>query len=159
MRNLLKKGFTLIELLIVMAVVSILIAIIIPSYRGMQQDAWLAKAEKELQTLQAAVESYYRHNGSYPADLSALVNNASPRIITKLLEDPWKTQEVDGKMTYGYINGGNQANFGDYYIIYSKSIDSVDDTAALTPSGTPPKLITKGDDIVLSNLPVEKAAQ
>ena len=48
----LKRGFTLIEMMIVMAVVSILVAIIIPSYRGMQDEAWQVKAEKELQTIQ-----------------------------------------------------------------------------------------------------------
>ena len=57
-----QKGFTLIELLIVLSVIAILVAIIIPSFRGMQQEGWLTKAEQELNTLQAAVESYYRHN-------------------------------------------------------------------------------------------------
>ena len=152
-----KKAFTLIEMLIVMAVVSILIAIIIPSYRGMQQDAWIAKAEKELQTLQAAVESYYRHNGTYPDTLEAL-QNASPRIITKTLDDPWKTVDLgNNKYTYGYMQGKNLPNFGDYYIIYSKSIDQVDNTIGRVPEGNPAKFIVQGDDIVLSNVPTEKA--
>lgn len=151
----LKKGFTLIEMLIVMAVVSILIAIIIPSYRGMQQDAWIAKAEKELQTMQAAVESFYRHNNRYPDSAADLIN-ASPRIMTKLLDDPWKTVDAgNNKFTYGYFTG-DIANFGPYYILYSKSIDGNDNTIGRGPEGNPPVFYVDGDDIVLSNLPVEK---
>ena len=145
-----KKGFTLIEMLIVMAVVSILIAIIIPSYRGMQNDAWIAKAEKECQTLQVAVESYYRHNNKFPTTLSELLA-AKPAIITNALQDPWKTDATEGG--YGYIQG-NITGFGDYYIIYSKSIDGVIDVVAPTD----PKLVLPAgsDDVVLSNLPVER---
>lgn len=151
----LKKGFTLIEMLIVMAVVSILIAIIIPSYRGMQQDAWIAKAEKELQTMQAAVESYYRHNDKYPENLNDLTT-ASPRILTKLLDDPWKTIDSgSAKYTYGYFTG-ETSNFGPYYVLYSKSIDGTDNTINRGPEGNPPVFYVDGDDIVLSNLPVEK---
>lgn len=149
-----KKGFTLIEMLIVMAVVSILIAIIIPSYRGMQQDAWIAKAEKELQTLQVAVESFYRHNDRYPTTLLELTQ-ASPKIITKLLDDPWKTETVDGKDTYGY-HAGNVNGFGNYYIIYSKSIDGTDSTSGRFPTdGDTAEFEVQGDDIVLSNLPTK----
>lgn len=151
MRNNIRRGFTLIEMLIVMAVVSILIAIIIPSYRGMQNDAWIAKAEKECQTLQAAVESYYRHNNRFPANLNDLIT-AKPAIITKLLDDPWKT---DAAGSYGYIpsyvNG-----FGSAYIIYSKSIDGQDDVASLDVSSGRVVLPAGSDDIVLSNMPVEK---
>ncbi len=157
MKNILKeakKGFTLIEMLIVMAVVSILIAIIIPSYRGMQQDAWIAKAEKELQTIQVAVESFYRHNNRYPATLLELTQ-ATPKIITKLLDDPWKTDTVDGKETYGY-HSGNVNSFGSYYIIYSKSIDGLDNTSGRFPADSDAaEFEIQGDDIVLSNLPTK----
>jgi prepilin-type N-terminal cleavage/methylation domain-containing protein len=151
-----RRGFTLIEMLIVMAVVSILIAIIIPSYRGMQNDAWIAKAEKEAQTIQAAVESYYRHHNEYPAGLDALLA-AKPTIINKMLEDPWKTDETNS--SYGYLTG-TLSGFGAYYIIYSRSIDGVDDvkTAAASLTRDNPKLIIPAgsDDIVLTNLPLEK---
>ena len=149
-----KKGFTLIEMLIVMAVVSILIAIIIPSYRGMQNDAWNAKAVKEAQTIAVAVESYYRHHNRYPNRLDELLT-ARPTILYKLPDDPWKTsEETDG--TYGYIKG-TTAGFGDYYIIYSKSIDNEDDVKNRSNvTGGALHLPAGSDDIVQSNLPVEK---
>src|SRR3989339_339671 len=59
-----KKGFTLIELLIVIAVISILIGIALPRFKGMQDEGNIAKATGELRTLKTAVESYYIHNNS-----------------------------------------------------------------------------------------------
>ena len=141
-----KKGFTLIELLIVMAVVAILVAIIIPSYRGMQHEAWIAQAEKEVQTLQTGIESYYRHHGDYPADISTVLQSAKPAIVTSVLKDPWKTS---GK-TYGYEKG-DAAGFGPYYVVYSKSINGDQDWSVV---GT--EVRVSGDDVVLSNLPVVK---
>jgi len=150
----LKKGFTLVEMLIVMAVVAILVAIIIPSYRAMQNEAWIAKAEKELQTLQVAVESYYRHhNNNYPEALEDLLD-ATPAIVTRVLADPWKTGEnVDGVVTYGY-RAGNVSGFGDYYIIYSKGLDDIDQVPSplngeiVIPEGS--------DDIAVSNMKITR---
>jgi prepilin-type N-terminal cleavage/methylation domain-containing protein len=141
-----KTGFTLIELLIVMAVVAILVAIIIPSYRGMQHEAWMAQAEKEVQTLQTAIESYYRHHGDYPADITTVIQSAKPTIVTGVLKDPWKTSGT----TYGYQTG-DMTGFGPYYIVYTQSINGVQDWSI---SGT--EVRVSGDDVVLSNLPVVK---
>ena len=102
-----KRGFTLIELLIVIAVISILIGIALPRFRGMQDEGNIAKAKGELRTLQTAVESYYIHNNNaYPANLSALTSQA-PLIVGAIPTDPF------GSSTYGYSTAGR------YYIIYS----------------------------------------
>ena len=138
-----KKGFTLVELLIVMAVVAILVAIIIPSFKGMQEEGWITKAEQELQTLQTAVESYYRHHDNvYPPSLGVLVT-ANPQIIYKDLKDPWKT---DGD-SYGYIVSGN------CYVIYSQSIDR---TANILWNGdqVTKNSADKDSDIAVSNYPI-----
>ena len=141
-----RKGFTLIELLIVMAVVAILVAIIIPSYRGMQNEAWIAQAEKEVQTLQTAIESYYRHNDVYPVDITTTIQNAKPTIVNMELKDPWKTSGT----TYGYETG-SLAGFGDYYVVYSQSINNAKEWQIIGN-----EIRVSGDDIVLSNLPVIK---
>lgn len=150
----LKKGFTLVEMLIVMAVVAILVAIIIPSYRAMQNEAWIAKAEKEIQTLQVAIESYYRHHSNnYPDALSDLLD-AAPAIVTRALADPWKTgEDVDGVITYGYRTG-NVAGFGDYYIVYSKGLDDIDQVPS--PLNGEITLPEGSDDIVVSNMRISK---
>ncbi|MEE8360491.1 MAG: prepilin-type N-terminal cleavage/methylation domain-containing protein [Candidatus Omnitrophota bacterium] len=103
-----KKGFTLIELLIVIAVISILVSIALPRFRGMQDEGNIAKAKGELRTLQTAVESYYIHNvNTYPGNLGTITSQI-PLIIAILPTDPF----TNGS-NYGYTVNG------DYYVIYS----------------------------------------
>jgi len=64
-----KKGFTIIELVIVISVLIILIGIAIPRMKGMQDSSNIVRAKKELQTLQAAVESYYTFYHCCPVKL------------------------------------------------------------------------------------------
>ncbi|MDR2431073.1 MAG: type II secretion system protein GspG [Candidatus Margulisbacteria bacterium] len=121
----------------------------------MQNDAWLAKAAKEIQTIQIAVESFYRHNNRYPAGLNELLN-ARPAILDRLPGDPWQTAVVadeDGLeyKTYGYLTGYVPGG-AEYYVIYSKGIDGIDDTAAASPQNNKLTLPAGSDDIVQSSL-------
>ena len=107
-----KRGFTLIELLIVIAVISILIGIALPRFKGMQDEGNIAKAKGELRTLQTAAESYYIHNAqTYPSALSA-VTTATPNILTTIPTDPFSGTGA----AYGYVRGGTNNKF---YVIYS----------------------------------------
>jgi len=107
-----KRGFTLIELLIVIAVISILIGIALPRFKGMQDEGNIAKAKGELRTLQTAVESYYIHNTqTYPSALAA-VTTATPSIVTTIPADPFSSTGA----AYGYVLGGTNNKF---YVIYS----------------------------------------
>ncbi len=112
-----KRGFTIIELLIVIAVISILIGIALPRFRGMQDEGKIAQAKGELRTLQTAVESYYIHNNNtYPATGSAALETAlaaaTPSIIDYVPTDPFSGTGAD----YEYVMGGTNDKF---YIIYS----------------------------------------
>ena len=49
-----RRGFTLIELLVVISVISIIIGVVIPRFKGMQDEANKTKAKAELKTLQTA---------------------------------------------------------------------------------------------------------
>lgn len=107
-----KKGFTLIELLIVIAVISIIIGIALPRFKGMQDEGNIAKAKGELRTLQTAVESYYIHNSTtYPATL-AVAAAATPSVISSVPDDPFAAAGTK----YVYVLGGTNSKF---YIIYS----------------------------------------
>lgn len=107
-----RRGFTLIELIIVIAVISILISIALPRFKGMQDEGNIAKAKGELRTLQTAVESYYIHNNqSYPSALSA-ITTANPSIVTSIPTDPFNS----GSGGYAYSRGGTNNKF---YVIYS----------------------------------------
>lgn len=121
-----KKGFTLIELLIVIAVISILIGIALPRFRGMQEEGNIAKAKGELRTLQTAIESYYIHNNNtYPSGLSDLTS-ATPLIVGSLPEDPFNSGN-----NYGYTVSGN----GDYFVVYSEGPGG-NGGASINDSGT-----------------------
>ncbi|UCD15788.1 MAG: type II secretion system protein GspG [Candidatus Omnitrophota bacterium] len=118
-----KTTFTIIELLIVIAVISILIGIALPRFKGMQDEGNIAKAKAELRTLQIAVESYYIHNeNEYPATGSAtleteLSDDANvPVIIDEVPTDPFSATSAD----YVWVLGGTNDKF---YIIYSVGPD------------------------------------
>lgn len=106
-----KKGFTILELLIVIAVISILIGIALPRFRGMREEGYVAQAKGELRTLQTAVESLNIHTGSYPSSFPDDIEGASPNIIgTTAPTDPF---------TSGTDYGWNLSANGNYYVIYS----------------------------------------
>ena len=144
------KGFTLIELLIVMAVIAILIAIAIPSFRGMQQEARKTKAQGDVRVIKIAIESYYKnHNNQYPAVASyqTTLLAATPRILEAQLVDPF----VAGGLTpYVYALSGTGPSDSDYYIIYSVGPDGVADSPAPVVSGTG-TVTSSGDAIWESN--------
>lgn len=57
-----KRAFTLIEILIVVVILGILAAIVIPQFTDASQDAQLASAESQLQTLRSQIELYNVQN-------------------------------------------------------------------------------------------------
>ncbi len=120
-----KRGFTLIELLIVIAVISILIGIALPRFKGMQDEGNIAKVKGELRTLQTAVESYYIHNSNvYPTALSSLTSS-TPTIVSAIPDDPFNPGSA-----YGYAQSTNVK----YYVIYSKGTAGT--SAAISDTGT-----------------------
>src|SRR5258708_1457784 len=92
-----KKGFTIVELLVVISVLVILIAITIPRFKGMQDSGKIAKAKKELQTIQGAIESYYSNQTQspkqFPPSTTTICDSylvpSSPQVISAALYDPW----------------------------------------------------------------------
>jgi prepilin-type N-terminal cleavage/methylation domain-containing protein len=128
------KGFTLIELLIVMAVIAILIAIAIPSFRGMQNEARKTKAQGDVRVIKIAIESYYKnHNNLYPATAAyqTTLQAASPRILEATLNDPFV---AGGATPYVYELSGTGPSDSNYYIIYSVGAGGAG-TAAVSAAG------------------------
>lgn len=133
------KGFTLIELLIVMAVIAILIAIAIPSFRGMQNEARKTKAQGDLRVLKVAIESYYKNHGNqYPAeaDYQTTLMGASPRILESNLYDPFGATSTTA---YVYDLSTGDPTTAHYYVLYSvgsagNGTASVDNAGTVTAS-------------------------
>lgn len=60
-----QRGFTLIELMIVVAIIGILAAIAIPSYRDYTLRAYIVDATNELSSVRSQLEQHYQDNRTY----------------------------------------------------------------------------------------------
>ena len=111
------RGFTVVELLVVISVIAILLGIMIPRIKGMQEEANRVKAKAELKTLQTAVESWYIHQTpeSYPpastTPCATFFNTASPLIVSTPLYDPFATPGTE----YNFATSPGNA----YYVFWS----------------------------------------
>src|SRR5205807_4564064 len=71
-------AFTLIELLVVIAIIAILIGLLFPAFRAVQNQAKQTQAKNDLTQIVNAVNEYYTDYGKYPlaTDDSIITNNA-----------------------------------------------------------------------------------
>lgn len=60
------RCFTLIELLVVIAIIAILIGLLFPAFRAVQNQAKVAQAKNDLTQIVNAVNAYYTDYGKYP---------------------------------------------------------------------------------------------
>ena len=85
------KGFTLIELMVVVAIITILAAIMIPNVVKHMEKGRIAKASADIDVLLKAVSLFQiDHEGELPADLDALwTDSKGPYIASKKEDTPW----------------------------------------------------------------------
>src|ERR1041385_2094468 len=61
-----RRAFTLIELMVVISIIAILIGLLFPALRGMQDQAKRAQAKNEVSQIVTAVNAFYTEYGRYP---------------------------------------------------------------------------------------------
>ncbi|TMA12400.1 MAG: hypothetical protein E6J89_04740 [Deltaproteobacteria bacterium] len=66
------EGFTLIEIIVILAVISILVAFLTPSVLKYVADAQVARAQADINTLQAVINDLIKDTGQYPGSKTAL---------------------------------------------------------------------------------------
>lgn len=115
-----KKGFTLIELIITLSIVSVLLLIIVPKYRGeFMEDVYVSQIVSNYEMLKDATNRYMVDTGSKPSTGSNGVGFVSEpnsfgmtdQQYRKLLED-W-----NGPYIKEWINNTN--DYGSTYSIFS----------------------------------------
>ena len=65
------RGFTLIELLVVITIIIILMGLLFPAFRGVQDQAKRTQAKNDLTQIVTAMNAYYTEYGKYPIDTAA----------------------------------------------------------------------------------------
>lgn len=71
------EGFTLIELLIVIAVIVILMGLLFPAFKGVQDQAKRTQAKNDLTQIVTAVNAFYTEYGKYPLPASVTTDAAA----------------------------------------------------------------------------------
>ena len=120
-----RAGFTLMEIIIVLAILSVLVALVLPNFLGAQQDANKKTAKLAVDGVEKAVKIYAgQHDGTFPTSIDALLSNQNndPHWAGPYLEkgqlptDPWG-QPIQ------YQYPGSHQNGNDFPDIWSNGKD------------------------------------
>ncbi len=142
-----RRGFTIIELMVVLVVISILVGITLPRFKGMRDEANKTRAEAELRTIQTGIESYYINQNpqEYPTTTDTVVSDyligADPNIVSAALYDPFQSDEAE----YNYYLSTD----GTQYVIFSFGFDRSADITGISDTGELQGV--ENDDIFVTN--------
>ena len=135
-RTLRARGFTLIEIMVVVVIIGLLAAVIVPEVVNKVDEARIAKAKEDIQSLETAITEYRLDNSVYPTTqqgLKALVKRPSDASLTnwhgpyiqRLVNDPWGHP-------YQYVYPGTH---GMAYDLYTPGPGGGTDTGADSGTG------------------------
>ena len=96
------KGFTLVELIIVIAIIGILAAIAIPSFKPAPDKAREAVLKTDLHTMREALDQYFADKARYPDSLETLVEEGYLRSVPK---DPFTQSTSTWVLVYANESG------------------------------------------------------
>lgn len=105
-----QRGFTLIEVMVVVAIIAILAAIAVPSYRDYILRGQLVDATTNLTTMRSDMERYFQDNRQYTAVGAFTPPCATPRVIgsfsvscTTLVANSYILTATGSGVTNGFI--------------------------------------------------------
>jgi len=84
------QGFTLIELMIVIAILAILGAFAVNTFKGVIPNANLTAVKTDLKNFSMSLEQFNLQNGRYPSTEEGLQKLVTDGLIKSKLLDPWK---------------------------------------------------------------------
>ena len=123
-----RRAFTLIELLVVIAIIAVLIGLLFPAFRAVQDQAKRTQAKNDLIQIVNAVNAFYTEYGKYPiaTDDSPIINNSG--VMYTLRADP--------TIANGNPNANNAVNTRQIVFINPPYVKT--DSAASRRSGVSP---------------------
>jgi len=135
------KGFSLIELMIVIAIIGILVAVALPQFAAMTEDAKKTKAKQDCDTIAQAVQKFNSLEGSTVANLMDLKGKYLTNIDT--LKDPWgNAYTMNASKGLVYSKGANGKddiatgkNGDDIFVNYIGALTIVDAKLEVNPEG------------------------
>ena len=115
-------GFTLIELMIAVAIVGILVAVALPSYKNYVIRGKLVAGTNALTSLRAQMEQYYQDNRTYASVSSTIVNPCAANAVVTSSGVPFNvncatTGDVPTATTYTVRATGTGTVAGAVYTI------------------------------------------
>lgn len=82
-----QSGYTLVELIVVMAIIGLLTAVAIPTFKNILRRGRETVLKQNLYSIREQIDNYYADKGHYPKSLSDLVHDG-PGYFRKLPSDP-----------------------------------------------------------------------
>ena len=107
-----ERAFTLIELLIVITIIVILMGLLFPAFRGVQDQAKRAQAKNDLTQIITAVNAFYTEYGQYPC------GSQSGGDAQDFFADDDNSQNVLFDVLRGDPNNGNVQTYNPRAIVF-----------------------------------------
>ena len=143
-----RRGFTMVEMMVVLIIIAVLIGVGIRFYLGYIENSRVTKAKGQIQTMQAALDSYYATNAVYPSDSSGLLNaglkvtTSAGGVFTLDSADPWGKNyaynvRTADKKAYVVYSGHNKVQGKDAYVV-GRGKEGESDSPAIEVTTTAP---------------------
>ena len=149
-----EAGFSLVELAVVLAIISILIALLVPEMTKQADRTKEKRAKSEVTLMKSVIDSYFVEHGSYPKDVgNEITDTASIKsVLVKngidwgSLEDPWgngfKYDTSDNYKEYAVYSTGPSDATDDGVIATNSTATQTDATEPGT-EGTVAPVVSK----------------